>query len=451
MNGFNRRTVLGGAAASMTLSFGSNAGAAVGRAKVLMLSDLHSAYGVTPALLEAMRRIVRRDSAPSLILLNGDLFEAGNVVAKRTDGALDWAFLEALARLAPTVINIGNHDADLVEDIAAAADRARALGITVISNIVDKRTGRPVASSRATLDLGFPVHLIGWATNSIDTYPKAIRPDLSIPAPTPWAQANLPAAPPEDGMLVVMSHAGLPADRPLLAGLPERTLFLGGHNHLTVEHAQGTSRYVHTGAWGQPLTVAAIDRARKADPIRISRVVVDPRGPADPVLARRVKDTLATTLTPEERAVVAKVSKALSLGDTGRHVAGLMARAAGADIGFMGHTTLGMGLPAGDLSRYAYDAVVRFDGKVVKAQVEAKVLADILTRTDQDRGFPFEKLTGDFAYASGPTRPDKTHLTIVTTDWCAGRQQEYFGREDLSFSDTDLRVKPSILAGLAAG
>ena len=52
---------------------------------------------------------------------------------------------------------------------ALAQRHARALGITVISNIVDKRTGRPVASSRATLDLGFPVHLIGWATNSIDT------------------------------------------------------------------------------------------------------------------------------------------------------------------------------------------------------------------------------------------------------------------------------------------
>ena len=109
---------------------------------------------------------------------------------------------------------------------------------------------------------------------------------------------------------VVMSHAGLPADRPLLAGLPERTLFLGGHNHVTVEHRQGTSRYVHTGAWGQPLTVATIDRARKADPIRISRVVVDPRGPADPVLARQVEDALAANLTPEERAVVAKVPKA---------------------------------------------------------------------------------------------------------------------------------------------
>jgi 5'-nucleotidase / UDP-sugar diphosphatase len=451
MNRFNRRTVLGGAAAGLALSLAPAALAATGRAKVLMLSDLHSAYGIMPALLEAMRRIVRRDASPSLILLNGDLFEAGNVVAKRSDGELDWAFLEAVAKLAPTVINIGNHDADLVEDIAAAADRARALGITVVSNIVDKRSGRPVASSRATLDLGFPAHLVGWATNSIDTYPKAIRPNLSIPAPTAWAQANLPSAPPEDGLLVVMSHAGLPADRPLLSSLPDRTLFLGGHNHLTVEHAQGRSRYVHTGAWGQPLTVATIDRSRAKDPIRIARVVVDPNGPADPVLKRHVKEVLAARLQPEERAVVAKIPKALSLGDSGRRVAGLMARAAGADVGFMGHTTMGMGLPAGPLSRYAYDSVVRFDGVIVKAEVDAATLADILTRADQDRGFPFDKLTGDFAYAGRVTAGDKPRYAIVTTDWCAGRQKEYFGREDLTFSPTDLKVKPSILKGLAAG
>lgn len=450
MNGYDRRTVLGGAAAGMALLAATGARAATGRAKVLMLSDLHSAYGITPALLEAMRRIVRRDAAPSLILLNGDLFEVGNVVARRTDGALDWAFLEAVAKLAPTVVNLGNHDADLIEDVAAAADRARALGITVVSNIVDKRTGAPVASARATLDLGFPVHVVGWATDSIDTYPKAVRAELSIPAPTPWARANLPASPPDDGLLVVMSHAGLPADRPLLAGLPAGTLFLGGHNHLTLEHAQGTSRYVHTGAWGAPLTVATIDHGRRKDPIRISRVLVDPRGPADAALARQVRQALDAQLTADERTVVARVPKALSLGDTGRRVSALMARAAGADVGFMGHTTLGMGLPVGDLTRYAYDSVVRFDGKLMKARVDAATLRDILSRANQDQGFPFERLTGDFVYASGPAIPDKTELSIVTTDWCAGRQKEYFGREDLAFREVEgLRVKPAILAGLA--
>jgi 2',3'-cyclic-nucleotide 2'-phosphodiesterase (5'-nucleotidase family) len=420
-----------------------------GKARILMLSDLHSAYGRLAPLLETMRRVVRRDRAPSLILLDGDLFEHGNVVAQRTGGSLDWAFIAALTQLAPVVINLGNHDADLVDDQVKTIDRARALGITVLSNITDARTGRPAATSQATLDLGFPVHLVGIATNSLDTYPKDIRPTLSVPDPTAWAAAHLPKTAPDDGLLIVMSHAGLPADKLILPAIPDGTLILGGHDHLTFDHAQGRTRYVHTGAWGEPLSVATIDLASKTAPIRVERVHVDPAGPADPALAALVASTLKAQLTPAETAVVARIPKALSLGDTGRAVATIMARAAGADVGFMGHTTLGTGLPAGDLTQYAYDAVVRFDGAIMRAEVSAAVLADILSRANQDGDLPLARRTGDFVYGA-PTRPPaKDRYVIVTTDWCAKRQKGYFGRDDLVFTEVPgLRVKQTIKDGL---
>ncbi len=445
MNATTRRRLLKIMAAAGTAVLAAPALAATPRLRVLMLSDLHSAYGRMPALLEAMRRVVRRDGAPSLILLDGDLFEHGNVVAQRTDGALDWAFLQALTRLAPVALNLGNHDADLVDDQNKTIARAKALGVTVLSNIVDARTGRPATSSRATLKLGGPVHLIGLATNAIDTYPAGIRPTLDIPAPAAWAAANLPKAPPNDGgLLIVMSHAGLPADRLILPLIPDGTLMLGGHDHLILEAAQGRTRYVHTGAWGAVLTVATVETGRTPR-IAIERILIDPSGPGDPAMAALTATTLKKTLTPAETKVVARIPKALSLGDTGRTLAALMARATDCDVGFMGHTTLGMGLPAGPLTQYDYDAVVRFDGTFMRAEVSAEVLAGMLSHANQDGDLPLDRRSGDFAYGAPPPLPGKDRYTVVTTDWCAKHQAAYFARDDLAFTEIPgLQVKSTL-------
>lgn len=419
--------------------------AAPSRLRVLMLSDLHSAYGRMPALLEAMRRVARRDAAPSLIVLDGDVFEHGNVVAQRTQGALDWAFMEALTKLAPVALNLGNHEADLVDDQNKTVARARALGITVLSDIVDSRSGKPAAATQATLNLGFPVHLIGLATDALDTYPAGIRPTLDIPSPAAWAAANLPKTSPADGgLLIVLSHAGLTADRQVLPLIPDGTLMLGGHDHLILSTAQGRTRYVHTGAWGSVLSVATFERGARGR-VSVEQIAIDPAGPVDPAVAALTATTLAKTLTSAETAVVAHRTQALSLGDTGRALSALMAGAAGADVGFIGHTTLGMGLPAGDLTQFDYDAVVRFDGTIMRADVPAAVLAEVMALANQDDDRPLNRRTGDFLYGAPIRPPLKDRYAIVTTDWCAGHQKTYFGREDLAFSAVaGLKVKATI-------
>lgn len=304
--------------------------------RAIIISDLHSAYERIGQLLAAIETRIATDRVPHIILLNGDLFEIGNAVAARSAGEIEWTFLTALARLAPTVINIGNHEPDIDNDLANFVTRAQALGITVLSNIIDKRSGKPYAPDRAEVKVGDrKVILAGLATNAINTYPKATREMLDIPQPVEWAKVNLPEIVKADAINIVLSHAGVVADRDILPLLPDGTLLVGGHDHLNFVHEQGATRYVHTGSWCTSMTVATIAGPGKA--AAIETVTIDRDAPASPALKTLIEQTLEKHLTAEEREVVGKSVKAMTVDEAGRHVAQLIAAKTGADVGFVAH------------------------------------------------------------------------------------------------------------------
>jgi len=113
--------------------------------RVLAMSDLHSAYERTGQLLAALEAEIAGADVPHVIAVNGDVLEHGNVVSVRSGGAIGWAFLSELAKLAPTVVNLGNHDNDLTPDLHEVVARMQELGLVVVSNIADARTGVPYA------------------------------------------------------------------------------------------------------------------------------------------------------------------------------------------------------------------------------------------------------------------------------------------------------------------
>jgi 5'-nucleotidase / UDP-sugar diphosphatase len=405
--------------------------AVIGR--VLAMSDLHSAYERSAQLLAALRAEVRSRAVPHLIAIDGDIFEHGNVVSVRSEGAIDWAFLAALPAIAPTVVNLGNHDNDLTTDLHEVVARMRGLGITVISNIIDARTGQPYAPAATELAFGDRrLRIVGFGTNALNTYPKASRDWLSIPDPSEWANAQLPTLMDDADLTLVMSHAGVAGDRGMLSALPEGALMIGGHNHLLFQEKLGRGLYAHTGSWSNAYTAA--DYLSDGS-VRAQSRTVALDGPADPALAALIRTTLDRHLTDQERAVLGTGSTTLSLGDTGRAVAATFARFAGAQAGFIGHTTLGTGLSAGPVSRYAFDAVVRFDGKLMVAEVPAARLAELTALANQDRVMPFARRTGDFVYGAVEGGEQRETVRIVTTDWCALNQHEYFGVTDLAFAE----------------
>jgi len=234
---------------------------------------------------------------------------------------------------------------------------------------------------------------------------------------------------------MVMSHAGVAADRNILPMLPDGALMVGGHNHLLFQHRQGRSAYVHTGSWTSAYTVA--DFRSDGSVTAVSRpMALD--APASPRLADLAAATLAADLTDDERTTLGVSPRALSLGDTGRHVA----------AGFIGHTTLGVGVPAGPVSRYAFDSIVRFDGKLMAAAVSRARFEGFMARADQDRPMLLADRNGDFLYASAMASTADL-IRIVTTDWCATNQRKYFGTTDINFAEADgLRVKATAVAAL---
>lgn len=403
--------------------------------RVLAISDLHSSYGRIAQLLAAFRAEVASSHAPHLIVVNGDSFEKGNVVSVRSEGAIDWAFMAELPKIAPTVFNLGNHDNDLVHDLHPVVARMRALGLTVVSNLIDKRTGQPYAPSTAQMVLGGQsLTIVGLGTPSLNSYPAESRDWLTIPDPVAWAGANFPSMLAGDGLKLVLSHVGVVDERQYLPLLPQGALMIGGHNHLLFTHQEGATGYVHCGRWGETYAVGEYG----ADGV-VTTAIREVSGTAqgDPVMANLIAATLAAHLTPMERLVLGHNPKAQSLGETGRAVSAGFADAVDADWGFIGHTTLGTGLKGGAVDQFHFDEVVRFDGKLQVAEIEASRMTDILKVCNQDRPMPISEMTGDFVYAAERTGGVRagSRLKLVTTDWCARNQSKYFGTTDLVFVD----------------
>ncbi len=417
--------------------------------RAMVIADLHSAYERIGQLLAAIETRIASDKTPHIILLNGDLFESGNAVAMRSGGEIEWAFLSALAKLAPTVINIGNHEPDIDSDLVHFVSRARELGITVLSNIVDKRNGAPYAPAHADISVGGQkVVVAGLATNALNTYPKATRDALDIPEPTAWARNNLPAIVKQDAFNIILSHAGVVADRDILPTLPDGTLLVGGHDHLNFVHDENATRYVHTGSWCTSMTVATFGNPGKEP--TIEAIAIDDTAPASPALKTLITQTLEKHLTDEEKTVVGTSSTALTVDQAGRHAAMAIAAKTGSDIGFLGRTSFGAGLPKGDIRRYDFNASLRFDGKLMVTEVDGTVLAEILTRCNQDGDIALSKRTGDYLYAM-PEEPEaKQRYKLVCNDWSAMNQKSYFGRSDLTFAELpDVKLKQIVLESLS--
>lgn len=434
------------------LAAATAAQASAPEALVILAGDQHSAYERTAQVVATVDRLrAAHPGLPLAILLNGDTLEYGNIVARRSAGAVDFAMFAALARRAPTIVNIGNHEPEFY-DLAETVARLQATGVTVVCNITHRATGQPFAPAATKIRLGREEFVVvGVTTDNLATYRVAIRPALDLADPVVWAQGNFPVLLAGDAPAIVLSHAGIKADRGLMPLVPAGTLLAGAHDHQRFVHPFERGVYVHSGSWNEYLTLAWRHRDEAGRPHWVvEQVPVPADGPADAELAALIGETRAKHLTPEDTAVVAHTSAALGPAAAARLVVGALREAAGVDAAFVGNTTFGAGLPAGEVTREEFDACVRFDGTIFTAEVDGARLRELLAAANLGPDSPFALRRGEFSHAAGPAGidPAKTYR-LATTDWGARNTARYFGEPAITWHEhPGLRLKTAVLARL---
>lgn len=410
---------------------GLSARAAEVEALLIVMGDQHSAYERTAQFIALVDRVrLKNPELPIAVLLDGDTQEYGNVIARRSHGAIDFEMFRALASRVPTFLNLGNHDPEFY-DVAETVKRVRDTGVVPIGNLRERGTGKYFTDPAVALRLGrIDTVLVGLTTDHLSTYRVPIRPSLKPAEPVAWGRENLPHLA-KQGPLIVLSHAGLEADRELLKIVPEGTLFAGAHDHLRFVHQQGRTVYFHSGSWNSHVSLVTL-RQGIAGVLhwRVEQVELYETAPGDEAMTDFIAKTRREFGQAEDLAVVGRLRTALAPAAAARFVVDALRERANVDAAFIGNTTFGSGLPAGEITRLAFDACVRFDGPIFVTEIDGVRLRELATRTNQGVNTPFAERLGDFLVASVPDTiaPDRRYR-IATTDWGARNSVRYFGSD----------------------
>ena len=419
---------------------------------VLIAGDLHSAYDRTAQFLAHVDRLrTENPGVPVAVLINGDTFELGNAVAKRSAGIVEFALFTALAARIPTVVNLGNHEPEF-HAVAETVAKIQATGVIVLAgNVLNPSNRQPYAPATTRLKLGArEAVVVGLTTDRLATFRVAVRPELDLADPVGWAQQHLAALLRAAPLPIVLAHTGLKADRAILPLVPDGTLFAGAHDHLRFVHREGRTVYVHSGSWTEFISIARL-RVTAAGPTwSVEPQRIAPDDPVDETLAALIRATLAQHLTAEETATVGKSPRALGPTEAALFAVEAARRAAGADCALVGATTFGAGLPAGEVSRFALDAWVRFDGPLFAAEVDGAWLKTLLARCNQGPDTPWADRAGENLVAAAPAEiiPGRRYR-FVTTDWVAKNAKNYLGESPPTLTEQPaLKLKAAVIRAL---
>jgi 2',3'-cyclic-nucleotide 2'-phosphodiesterase (5'-nucleotidase family) len=453
-----RRFTLGvGASALIAATPRSASAAEAPDLLLILLADLHSGYAYTAALVKAVRDLVAGNrGSQTAIIVNGDIFESGNALCRANNGKIDLEMLRIFASLAPTIVNIGNHDGDIIDPQAFVAEVGK-LGARLVTNITDPRTGALYGAPSTQISVkGRTVKVSALGTPALETYRNGAA-WYSVPRPGPYAASHFPEIVAGADFHLALVHAGFQADVAVLPFADAPFLLHGGHDHLRLTQRLGTSGlHLHSGYWSNGLAAVGVSFADGAG-VRIDaqQVQLTRKSPQDPDLASLIAGERSALLGEADLRVLGKLPAELALDDAALFAAHAVQSAADADIGFLSHTTFGDGLPAGSITVFDLASFVRFDGGFMSAVIKGAALADtILPMTNQFGDFPYQRRTGDFLYSTARNVDRDSAYKVVVNSFATlstANLKTYFGGTDFAFEPIPaLRLKSTISAALAA-
>jgi len=230
--------------------------------------------------------------------------------------------------------------------------------------------------------------------------------------------------------------------------MPEGALALGAHDHLDFQTQETGQTYLHGASWGTKLGVVTLAEGGAVAGYEMRPVGTDA---PDSALTEAIAAAKAEHLTDEDTAVIAEFAEARDIHASILLAAEAVRIATGADVAVLGHTTFGAPLAAGPLTKYDFDAFIRFDGGLSVTEVSGERLAEILTRANQFLAEGLDGRTGDYVHVADLDIDPAATYRLATNGWTALNQESYLGTTDLEFAEAEgLRLKAVVRDHLAA-
>ncbi|PYR38538.1 MAG: bifunctional metallophosphatase/5'-nucleotidase, partial [Acidobacteria bacterium] len=357
---------------------------------ILQLNDVYTTGPVDDrgglARIATFKKTLAAEGRTPFLMLAGDflsssvestVFKGEQMVAALNAAGLDMATL-------------GNHEFDFGVDVLLQRMR-EARFAWVVSNVVDKQTGRPVGGASPYIVRSFGRLKVGFL--GLCLISEGLRPDrlnrLQFIDPPEAASTYLPALQAQQvDVIVVLSHLTFAEDRALADRFPEIDVIVGGHEHYPIAAIE--NRTFISKAGSDAKNVARIDIDRRASGVeRFYELVPITSAIPDEASTAAVVASFTARLSKELTIVVGRTEVALdaashrlrtSESNVGNLVADAMRASTGSDVALLnaGGIRGDRVHPPGPVIRRDVIEFLPFGNVVCVISVSGRILLDAL-------------------------------------------------------------------------